>query len=233
MPQPLTNCSDPLVRRIVLHVFNKYHADHVSELADGTKKVTPSKKKYVHTHHELLTRYGLDISPTVIKAANAGVGRKRCGLGGTSLEAADANTRLRLPSPPLLPPYQGALALTCLTEAWQETDDGYDSGDNIGEVVNAFPLAAPAGPRAGSSSLGTPSTHELRTYRALQSIQGHMANISQSLRVIAEAAAGGSRASARASLNALLNCDATPSEDGQHLHSQLAAGHVGSTQSEK
>lgn len=72
MPPPVVNLHDPLVKRIVQHVFNKHRADVETPRPDGTVKFTPAKKKYRLTRDEILTKYGIDVPASAIKLANAG-----------------------------------------------------------------------------------------------------------------------------------------------------------------
>lgn len=70
MPQPLTSISDPVVKRIVLHVFNKTRAPIEHRAADGTVTFTQAKTKYTKPVETLLAQYGLEIQSTTIKNAN-------------------------------------------------------------------------------------------------------------------------------------------------------------------
>lgn len=71
MPHPIAaaDLQHPLIRRVVLHVLNKYKKQIVK--ADGS--LIESKKKWRATETELLERYGLAIPKGVLKAANAKV----------------------------------------------------------------------------------------------------------------------------------------------------------------
>jgi hypothetical protein len=60
----VSTLSDPLVRRVVLHVFNKHRAPIKHE--DGREQ--PSKKKYVRTQHDLLEQYGLNVPRELLKS---------------------------------------------------------------------------------------------------------------------------------------------------------------------
>ena len=65
----INSLKDDLVRRIVLHVFNKHRADVVGK--DGLPK--PSKKKFSLTSSQLLSEYNMDIDATFLKNHNVSI----------------------------------------------------------------------------------------------------------------------------------------------------------------
>jgi hypothetical protein len=59
----ITSLTDPLIKSVVAHVFNKFRAD--VEGKDG--EMVPSKSKFRQTSNQLLSQYNIVMDPVWLK----------------------------------------------------------------------------------------------------------------------------------------------------------------------
>jgi hypothetical protein len=219
--------SDPVIKKVVLHVFNKHRHDVAGK--DG--KLAANKKKYTNTCQQLESQYGLSVKHTWLKGKNvrnaASTSRRRpssaslcfaclCAVRGFVQEELEA----------------------CYDEAWAEDDEGYQTEGLVAQVMTLYPSAMPGGASAraaasparskgaaASSSPGPAAAAAVaaRDQRHLSLIHGELCNISGSLRLLANFFVTGSRASVRQSLVKMMNSMPDEDESGQSAHTTSAA----------
>lgn len=212
----ITNLSDPLVKTVVAHVFNKYRADVVGK--DG--KAQPSKVKYRDTSAALLARYGLSFDAKILKQRNVRGARStrrmacvRSPTGSLTWCAAACCCSFCVGA------RQTQLEEHFKTLEFELDESGYESPAMMGKIALRYIAAgktAGSRPSQGESSASASSTRaSVVQDMSLKLIQGELANMNDSLRIIAASLTSGSRMKVKKSLENLLNTPEDDDESGQ------------------
>ena len=228
MPHTVSNLNDPLIKKVVLHVFNQHR------FVPGTTKV--AKRKYTDSESTLKQQYGLLVSHKLLKRANKEVGSQHCCLH--SLFFARVAHMLAVAVACLVVLLlQQRLDDECNTTEWKALDASYSVEVVQSEVWAAFPQSMPNNMGGGSNPSGdiasfslTPSSSTatlLSPPRAflppsarvdsqiMRNIHSELMSISQSLRLISAVCSGGSRLKVKKAIENLQNSEPNDSESGQ------------------
>jgi hypothetical protein len=222
MPTTVGDLEHPQVRRIVLHVYNRFRHDEKYK-----------RMKYKNTAGLLASQYGLVIDHKVLKAFNvrgthyhyccAPAARHRCSCL-CSLSCVLRCCRHAQLAKRFDPLY---------TDAWAREDAGYSSASELSELTRQFIGVADAASNAhgGASSLLRGSTTASAAAAAasninsaamlgvMRNMHGEMMEWTRLMRTFVNHVVAGDRDAVRGAIAALQNSAPSLSEDGQSAHS--------------
>ena len=215
-----TNLTEPLIRRAVLHVYNRKRK--VQKEGAGEPRL-----KYKETAADLARDYGVVLTPLLLKSKKVSTlitcqrdqsSNPLCFSFCSLLRCCCCCCRALLCV--IIAAAQAELSLEVMSEAWIKEDEGYNSESVRNQIMARFPRAVPAaagaagsGARAGQDPTVVTASATF-VARQLQLIHGELAGIAGSLRVLADRKITGGRASVVTALGKLLNSSADHDESG-------------------
>lgn len=187
MSYKVTTLSNEVIKRVILHVFNKHRHDvPVAKAKDGAEGKTRSNKmKYVDTSRELADHYSLIVEAKWLKAR--------------------VNDLIELYTDDWFAQDADYDAETMVGQVMSL----------FAEAKRTSPVVQISKVKTESSTTSTNPSASPQVGRQLQMINGKLDSIANSLRIISNTLSAGSRASVKKSVEALVNTQADDSESGE------------------